>query len=96
MSNNAPARRPGGGGGPFGGMGMPTEKSMTFGPSAKRLLGRLRPHRVGVIIVVALSVISVALQVLGPRILGDATDLIFEGIISRQLPIGRASCRERV
>ncbi|MCU1578597.1 MAG: multidrug transporter ATP-binding protein [Rhodoglobus sp.] len=84
-----PARRgPGGGGGPFGGMGMPVEKSMNFGPSAKRLLGRLRPYRVGVALVVLLSVISVTLSVIGPKILGSATDIIFSGLISKPLPVG--------
>lgn len=39
----APRRGPGGGGGPFGGMGMPAEKSLDFGPSAKRLFSRHVP-----------------------------------------------------
>ncbi|MCU1441215.1 MAG: Multidrug transporter ATP-binding protein [Rhodoglobus sp.] len=82
-----PVRRPGGGG-PWGGMGMPVEKSMNFGPSARRLLGRLRPHRVGVVMVVLLSVVSVTLSVMGPKLLGQATDLIFAGVISKQLPVG--------
>jgi len=67
---------------------MPAEKSLNFGPSAKRLLGRLRPFRVGVIVVILLSVISVTFTVLGPKILGRATDIIFSGLISRQLPAG--------
>lgn len=83
-----PLRRGPGGGGPFGGAGMPAEKSLNFGPSAKRLLGRLRPFRVGVIVVILLSVISVTFTVLGPKILGRATDIIFSGLISRQLPAG--------
>ncbi len=83
-----PMRRGPGGGGPFGGMGMPVEKSMTFVPSAKRLLGRLRPHRAGVIVVIALSVLSVTLTVLGPKLLGEATNIIFSGIISKTLPVG--------
>ena len=83
-----PARRGPGGGGPFGGMGMPAEKSMTFLPSAKRLLGRLRPHRVGVVGVILLSVVSVTFAVLGPKLLGQATNIIFEGIISKTLPAG--------
>ena len=87
-TNRPPARRGPMGGGPFGGMGMPAEKSMTFGPSAKRLLGRLRPHRVGVIAVVLLSVVSVTFAVLGPKLLGQATNIIFEGIISKSLPAG--------
>ncbi len=86
IRNAAPRRGPGGG--PFGGMGMPAEKSLNFGPSAKRLFGRLRPERLGVYLVVALAVISVTLTVLGPKILGKATDILFNGIIARQLPLG--------
>ncbi len=84
----AAAPRRGPGGGPFGGMGMPAEKSLNFGPSAKRLFGRLAPERLGIYLVVALAVVSVTLSVLGPKILGKATDTIFSGIISRQLPLG--------
>jgi ATP-binding cassette subfamily B multidrug efflux pump len=93
MSNprpqNAPVRRgPGGGGGPFGGMGMPAEKSLNFGPSAKRLIGRLKPERTGMVFVIILGVVSVVLAVLGPKILGQATNVIFEGFISSTLPAG--------
>ena len=87
-TNRPPVRRGPMGGGPMGGMGMPAEKSMNFLPSAKRLLGRLRPHRVGVAAVVLLSVVSVTLAVLGPKLLGQATNIIFEGIISKGLPAG--------
>jgi ATP-binding cassette subfamily B protein len=66
----------------------PAEKAMNFGPSAKRLLGRLRPERAMIVGVVLLGVVSVALSVLGPKILGQATNLIFEGVISKGLPAG--------
>jgi ATP-binding cassette subfamily B protein len=66
--------------------GMPAEKSMDFGPSAKRLLRRLGPQRWLVALVVGLAVGSVALTVLGPRILGRATDVIFRGFIGGRLP----------
>ncbi|CAN5184899.1 ABC transporter ATP-binding protein [soil metagenome] len=82
------ARRGPGGGGPFGGMGMPAEKSLNFGPSARRLFGRLKPERVGFVFVVILGVISVLLSVLGPKILGQATNIIFEGAISSTIPAG--------
>jgi ATP-binding cassette, subfamily B, multidrug efflux pump len=76
------ARRGPGGGGPFGGMGQPVEKSLNFLPSAKRLLGRLRPDRTATIVVVALGIIAVSLNVVGPKILGSATTLIYTGVIS--------------
>ncbi len=83
----AGSRRPGGGP-PWMSMGVPTEKSMNFGPSARRLLGRLRPRRVQLIGVVLLAVASVGLSVLGPKILGRATDIIFEGVIGKALAHG--------
>jgi ATP-binding cassette subfamily B multidrug efflux pump len=83
------ARRGPGGGGPFGGgMGMPAEKSLNFGPSARRLLRRMNPERLGLIMVIAFGVISVVLSVLGPKILGNATNIIFDGVVSKQLPAG--------
>ncbi|MFD0969361.1 ABC transporter ATP-binding protein [Plantactinospora endophytica] len=86
-----PARLPGGGarGGPgWATAGMPAEKSMNFGPSARRLLGLLRPHRVQLVVVILLAISSVGLSVAGPKILGYATDVIFSGLIGKQLPAG--------
>ncbi|MDX3005313.1 ABC transporter ATP-binding protein [Kribbella solani] len=68
--------------------GIPGDKSMNFLPSAKRLLGRLRPHRLQVSGVVLLAIFSVGLSVLGPKILGRATDIIFAGAIGKHLPSG--------
>ena len=83
-----PPRRGPMGGGPMGGMGMPVEKSMNFWPSAKRLLRRLKPERALVVAVVLLGVVSVVFSVLGPKILGEATNIIFEGFLSSQMPAG--------
>ncbi|MEI7617141.1 MAG: ABC transporter ATP-binding protein [Actinomycetota bacterium] len=68
-------------------MGMPAEKSKDFGGSSRRLLGRLRPERFGAIMGVVLALGSVTLSVLGPRILGHATDIIFKGLIHRDVGI---------
>ena len=67
-------------------MGMPAEKSKDFVPSAKRLLSLLRPERASLYAVLALAVASVALNAVGPKILGRATDLIFAGFVGKQLP----------
>ncbi|MDO5628458.1 MAG: ABC transporter ATP-binding protein [Mobilicoccus sp.] len=69
-------------------MGMPVERSMNFFGSGKRLLGRLAPVRLFVIASVLLTVGGVALSVLGPSVLGRATDLLFAGVIQRELPAG--------
>jgi ATP-binding cassette subfamily B multidrug efflux pump len=76
------------GGPPWGGMGQPAEKASNFGPSAKRLAARLSPERLGVAAVLVLGVVSVALNVIGPYLLGVATDVIFAGVVGRQLPAG--------
>ena len=62
-------------------MGTPGEKSKDFLPSAKRLLGRLRPQRSRVLTAVVLTVVSVALSAVGPLVLARATDRIFAGWI---------------
>ncbi len=77
-----------GGGPPWAGAGQPVEKAQNFGGSARRLVGLLRPERWGVAAVLVLGVVSVALNVIGPKILGHATDVIFAGIIGKQLPAG--------
>ncbi|HSP53941.1 MAG TPA: ABC transporter ATP-binding protein, partial [Cryobacterium sp.] len=87
-SDRPPARGPGPGHGPFGGMSAPAEKAMNFGPSARRLLGKLRPERLWLGLVLVLAVASVTFSVLGPRLLGEGTNLIFSGVISQDLPAG--------
>ncbi len=67
---------------------MPAEKPMKFGPSVRRLIKRLSPERVKLTAVIGLGVTSVGFLVVGPKILGRATDFIFAGAIGRQLPAG--------
>ncbi len=88
-----PMGRPGGprpGSGPGSGpphmaMMMPTAKPSNFRAGFKRLLGELRPERPKVLVVVLLAVISVTFAILGPKLLGNATNIIFEGAIGNQL-----------
>ncbi|GAA5045416.1 ABC transporter ATP-binding protein [Nocardia callitridis] len=68
--------------------GAPDTKPKSFGPSLKRLLRRLAPERVLVVLIVVLVTTSVVLNTLGPYILGKATNLVFDGVIGRQLPEG--------
>ena len=82
--------RPPRGGGPMGGMNLPAEKSMNFTVSAKRLMGKLRPERLWLALVLGLAVISVSFAVLGPRLLGEGTNLIFAGVLSQTLQRGES------
>ena len=63
-------------------------RSRDFSGSALRLLRRLTPHRRPTIAVIALSVCGIALSAIGPRVLGHATDLLFNGVVGRRLPAG--------
>jgi ATP-binding cassette subfamily B multidrug efflux pump len=84
-----PVGGPGPGRGPAAFMGgMPTEKSLDFRGSSRRLLRTLAPQRLLVAASLTLAAGAVTLSVLGPRLLGDATNLIFAGVLSRQVPPG--------
>jgi ATP-binding cassette subfamily B protein len=81
----------GGNRGPFAGaFGPPPQKAKTFGASARRLIRLLAPERPRIAAVMIAAVASVTLSVSGPRILGDATNLIFKGYLSTH-PQGSAT-----
>jgi ATP-binding cassette subfamily B protein len=94
MSTNRPApasapaaRGPGPQRGPWGNaFGPPPQKAKSFGASARRLIRQLAPQRALVIAVLVAALGSVALQVSGPKILGEATNLIFEGYLGSKFP----------
>jgi len=69
-------------GGP-GGPGQPVQKAKNFGGSLRRLAGRMRPQRVLITIAIALLIISIGLMTLGPWLLGKATNIVFDGLISQ-------------
>ncbi|MEV3859073.1 ABC transporter ATP-binding protein [Streptomyces sp. NPDC050095] len=69
--------------------GGPGSRSMDFKGSGKRLLKRLAAHRASVAAVLVSIVISVGLSVVGPKILGHATDLLFGGIIGGRMEPGQ-------
>ncbi|MFW2333245.1 ABC transporter ATP-binding protein [Ilumatobacter sp.] len=74
--------------GPGGGAGMPTERTENFGMVVRRLgviLGRETPRLIAVVV---LTVASVVLVVLGPRLLGQATDIIVSGVAGDGIDFG--------
>lgn len=83
MSEREP-RRPQRGHGPHG-MQAPVEKSKDFTGSLKRLIAQLRPDGWLVSLALVGAALSVGLNVAAPKILGKATDLLFNGVISKMI-----------
>ncbi|WP_329501191.1 ABC transporter ATP-binding protein [Kitasatospora herbaricolor] len=73
--------------------GQGAEKSMDFKGSGKRLLNLLRPERAAIVGVLGLGVLSIGCAVVGPKVLGNATDLIFAGVVGRQAPAGETKAQ---
>jgi len=65
------------------GMSMPPEKAKNFKGTFIRLLGYLRPHWFLLLIVFAAAIGGTAFNIISPKILGQGTTIIFEGITER-------------
>ncbi|MFI8421660.1 ABC transporter ATP-binding protein [Streptomyces sp. NPDC085479] len=68
--------------------GTPGERSMDFKGSSQRLLRQLAPERGALWVMLVAGVLSVAGAVIGPKVLGMATDLVFAGVVGRRMPEG--------
>jgi ATP-binding cassette subfamily B multidrug efflux pump len=89
--NGARPGGPGGGGMRGGWMGMggpPAGKTRDVRKTLRQLLGRLKPESRLLSFVVLLGSVSVAFSVIGPKILGNATNIIFDGIVGKMFPPG--------
>lgn len=71
------------GGGPMGGMRGPAEKPKNFKETLSKLLEYLSPYNLKLLIVIIFAIGSAAFSIVGPKILGKATNKIFEGLISK-------------
>src|SRR5438552_7215688 len=90
LQGRGPGGRPQAGqrGGPFMGLSAPVERSKDFRGTLRKLLARLRSERLVLAVVVVLGSISVAFSVIGPKIAGNAMNVIFDGVVGRTLPAG--------
>jgi ATP-binding cassette subfamily B protein len=70
------------------GSGPPAEPVKDLRGTLRRLLARLRPARIKLVAALLLGVTSVAFMVSGPRILGNATNVLFNGVVGKQLKAG--------
>jgi ATP-binding cassette subfamily B protein len=67
---------------------QPAQKSKDLRGTLHRLLARLRPEQTKLVLALFLGVTSVGFMVSGPEILGNATNVLFDGIIGKQLKPG--------
>ncbi|MDX3242465.1 ABC transporter ATP-binding protein [Streptomyces sp. ME18-1-4] len=71
----------------------PDNRSLDFKVSGRRLLAQFKPERLTLYAMLACVTLSVGLSVVGPKILGKATDLVFAGIIGREMPAGTSKAQ---
>ena len=81
MSENKRPRGPMGGHGPMGGMGA-GEKADDFKGTMKKLINYLKQYMVGIVVVMIFAIASTVFSIYGPSILGDATNVLVEGIMA--------------
>ena len=87
-------RRGGGFGGPHGMMGGgPPQKAKNLGRALRQLLGRLRPDRWWIAAAAAIGSVGVGFTVAAPRIIGNATNVLFDGLIGKSLPAGTSQAQ---
>lgn len=71
------------GGGPIGKMAMGGEKPKDFKKTMKNLIKYLKPYILSIFIVMIFAIGSAAFSIVGPKILGNATTEIFNGLIKK-------------
>lgn len=81
QKQKAPISRGPIGGGPMGGMGA-SEKPKDFKGTIKKLLKYLSKYKMAIVIVILFAIISTIFAIIGPKILGNATTIIFEGVMN--------------
>ena len=89
--NSTASRRPRGGRGGFGpggGIRPPGEKAKNFKATMKKLLAYLKPFRIQMIIAVVFAVVSTVCSVYGPKVIGNATTAIVEGVVKKYAGTG--------
>ena len=70
-------------GGGHGHMGMGQEKAKDFKGTMKKLIEYLSPYKLAILLVVVFAIGSSVFNIVGPKILGNATTEIFDGLVSK-------------
>ncbi len=88
MARGPMGGRPGGGFGPVGRAGGPPATTRHPGRTLRQLTGRLRPDSRRIALAAILTSTGIAFTVIAPRLIGSATNVIFNGVVGKGLPAG--------
>ncbi len=69
------------GGGPMHGMGNPNDKAKDFGGTMKKLFKYMGSYKPAIVAAIIFAIISTITSIVGPKILGQATTELFNGIM---------------
>lgn len=84
MSNTETRKAPRSGMGPGMGPGMgSTEKAKDFKKSMKQLISYMKKYQILVLVVLVFAALSTVFSIIGPKILGQATTTLVEGIMAK-------------
>ncbi len=78
QKSGGPKRGPGG-----PGIGMAAEKAKDFKGTLKKLLKYLGAYKIAILIAIIVTIASTVFAIVGPKILGNATDVLFDGIMAQ-------------
>ncbi len=87
-------QRPGGFGGPVFARGG--EKPKDFRKAFRFLMGYLKPHRLSILVILALSIVSIVISIRAPKILGKALTELFRVLMLRQTPLGKLGLKSEI
>jgi len=93
------AAGPGRGPGPFGGgpgrgpmgMSMMGEKPKSFKKTMRTFLKYLKPYRGSLVVVLIFALASTVFSIIGPRLMGNATTRLFEGVTDKAMNVPGAA-----
>ena len=104
MGGGPPGGRPPGGpigrgpmgGGPAAGRHgpmamMPGEKAKNFKTTMQSLMKYLKPYRYAIILALAFSMASTVFAIVGPKLMGDATTRLFQGVMDKMTNVPGAA-----
>ncbi len=79
------------GGGPMRGAMMGGEKPKSFRKTMRTFLKYLRPYCISLIVVLIFAIASTAFSIIGPKLLGNATTKLFEGVVAKAMHVPGAA-----